>query len=99
MVQGEGIATYMDFAVNDNKLSFVNTLTGASVNVEGDLKTATFGAAVDPLPPDDPTPVDPEPAPAKKGCNGAIASIALATSVPALMGVTVLFFRKRKGGK
>ena len=40
-----------------------------------------------------------KPAPAKKGCNGAIASIALATSIPALMGVTVLFFRKRKGGK
>ena len=100
MVQGEGIATYMDYAVNDNKLSFVNTLTGASVDVKGDLKTATFGAMVDPLPDDpEPAPIDPEPAPSKGGCNGAIASIALATSIPALMGAAVLFFRKRKGGK
>ena len=100
MVQGEGILTYMDYTVTDNNLSFVNTLTGASVSVKGDLKKATFGAMVDPLPDDpEPTPVDPEPAPAKKGCNGAIASMALVVSVPALMGASLLFFRKRKGGK
>ena len=70
------------------------------MDVRGDLKTATFGAMVDPLPDDpEPAPVDPEPAPSKGGCNGAIASIALATSIPALMGAAVLFFRKRKGGK
>ena len=100
MVQGEGVAVYMDYAVADNKLSFIDTRTGASTSVSGDLKKATFGAMVDPLPDDpEPTPVDPEPTPAKKGCNGALASMALVISAPALMGASLLFFRKRKGGK
>ena len=36
---------------------------------------------------------------AKKGCNGALASMSLIISIPALMGATILFFNKRKGGK
>jgi len=41
----------------------------------------------------------PQPAP-KKGCNGALASVGLMISVPALLGASVLFFKKRKeGGK
>ena len=39
-------------------------------------------------------------APAKKGCKGAIAAVSTIVAIPALMGVAVLFLKRRKeGGK
>ena len=39
-------------------------------------------------------------APAKKGCNGAIAAVSTIVAIPALMGAAVLFLKRRKeGGK
>ena len=40
------------------------------------------------------------PAPSRSnGCGGSVGVVSLAIALPALMGTTVLFFRKRKGGK
>ena len=124
IIQGAGIETYMDYKVDaSNNISFINTLTGATIAVKGDL-TLTKYKATGEVPPD-PQPVDPDtsssvpPAPSssepgssssseqpqpqpepKKGCNGALASVGLIISIPALMGASVLFFKKRKeGGK
>ena len=125
IVQGSGLETYMDYTVGaNNNISFINTLTGATIAVKGDLTITKYKATG--VVPDDPTPVDPdtsssipststptsesseqgsgsssEPAPQpKKGCNGALASVGLIIGIPALMGASVLFFKKRKeGGK
>ena len=102
IVQGAGIETYVDFSVNaDNKLSFTNVNTGASINIKGDIKKSNFPvdptyAPIEDDPVEEP-PVDPRPD--RKGCGSAIASLSLIICVPALMGAAVLFFRKRKGGK
>ena len=100
LVQGPGIATYMDFSVgSDNKLSFINTNTGLPAEVDGSYVKTNFPAVIDTIPDIEPD-VEPEPArPDRKGCGGAIASLSLIIAVPALMGTTVLFFRKKKGGK
>ena len=99
MVQGPGIETYMDFVLSsDNKLSFIDTNTGLAVAVDGEYVKANFPALIDSIPDVEPD-VEPEPAPVRKGCGGALASLSLIVAVPALMGASILFFRKKKGGK
>ena len=123
IVQGANLQVYMDYTVGaDNKITFINTLTGASINVKGDLTLSKYKATGEVIPDDPPEPVDPDssssipessseqssqpssssstPAPSKNGCNGALATMSVAIAIPALLGATVLFFRKRKeGGK
>ena len=88
LVQGADIDTYIDFRVdNDNKVTFFNANTGENVQINSKYIKANFPAVV----------VEEEPV--KKGCNGAIASVTLAMSIPAIAGAALLFFRKKKGGK
>ena len=109
VVQGTGISVNYDYRLgSDNKVSFFNCYTGASVNVKGDLKLTKYNA----LPGLNSTPSLQNPdatvnliqgsvaKSSASGCSGAIASLGAIICVPALMGATVLFFRKRKeGGK
>ena len=98
MVQGPGIEAYMDFQVNDGVLSFIDTNKGTPVTVDGEYVKANFPAVIDSIPeivPDE----EPAPAPVRKGCGGAIVSTSIIMVIPALMGASLLFFRKKKGGK
>ena len=109
IVQGTGIGVNLDYELNDNNgVSFFNCYTDASVTVKGDLRLTRF-AATD-VGDGEPTPINPEAAidliqgmtakSGASGCSGAIASLGAIICAPALMGATVLFFRKRKeGGK
>ena len=101
VVQGTGINVNFDYALtSDNKLSFVNTLTNTGVSVKGDVRVTRFAATGEVE--DNVTASrtgNVNTATASKGCNGALASLSLTICIPALMGATVLFFRKRKGGK
>ena len=128
IVQSTGLEAYHDFSVANNKVSFINTLTGMNADVKGDLKYSKFAATGQPIYdepeettpaeeveiPDSSAPASSEPAssnpaessssepaaPAKKGCNGALASMSIIVGLPALMGAAVLFLKKRKeGGK
>ena len=128
IVQSTGLEAYHDFSFANNKVSFINTLTGMNADVNGDLKYSKFAATGQPIYdepkeeapaeevaiPDSSAPVSSEPAssnpadssssepaaPAKKGCNGALASMSIIIGLPALMGAAVLFLKKRKeGGK
>ena len=95
MVQSADLDTYIDFRVDgDNKVTFVNVNTGETVQINSKYVKSNFNAVID---------YDPEkqPEPAKKGCNGAIASLSLIIGAPALMGASLLFFKKKKekGGK
>ena len=99
MVQGMGIEAYMDFQVSDaGVVSFVDTNKGLPVEVDGQYIKANFPAVIDSIPEVDPD-EDPAPAPARKGCGGAVASVSIIMAIPALMGASLLFFRKKKGGK
>ena len=93
MVQSVDLDTYIDFRVDgDNKVTFVNVNTGETVQINSKYVKSNFNAVID---------YDPEkqPEPAKKGCNGAIASLSLIIGAPALLGASLLFFKKKKGGK
>ncbi len=95
MVQSADLDTFIDFRVgDDNKVTFVNVNTGETVQINSKYVKSNFNAVID---------YDPEkqPEPAKKGCNGAIASLSLIIGAPALMGASLLFFKKKKekGGK
>ena len=95
MVQSADLDTYIDFRVDgDNKVTFVNVNTGETVQINSKYVKSNFNAVID---------YDPEkqPEPAKKGCNGAIASLSLIIGAPALMSASLLFFKKKKekGGK
>ena len=106
MVQGTGISVNHDFTLAaDNKVSFVNTNTGASENVKGDVRLTKFAATG---PANTPAPTNPSQtvvipeatAAAKSGCNGALATLSLTIAIPALMGASLLILKKRKeGGK
>ena len=90
MIQGSDLDTFIDFKVGeDNKVTFVNTNTGENVQIDSRYVISNFNAVID----YDPT------KPAKKGCNGAIASLSLIIGAPALLGASLLFFKKKKGGK
>ena len=59
IVQGEGVEVYMDYSKSaDNKLSFINTLTGASEKVTCGLLISKFASNGEVLPPE---PVPPTP--------------------------------------
>ncbi len=90
MIQGADLDTFIDFRVGeDNKVTFVNVNTGENVQIDSKYVKSNFNAVIDPN------------EPAKKGCNGAIASLSLIIGAPALMGASLLFFKKKKekGGK
>ena len=90
MIQGPDIDTFIDFTVDENnRVTFVNANTGENVQIDSRYVISNFNAAID----YDPT------KPAKKGCNGAIASLTLIIGAPALLGASLLFFKKKKGGK
>ena len=94
MVQSADLDTYIDFRVDDdNKVTFVNVNTGETVQINSKYVKSNFNAVIDYDP--DQQPVEP----AKKGCNGAIASLSLIIGAPALLGASLLFFKKKKGGK
>ena len=99
MVQGQGLEVYMDFQVDNGTVSFIDTNRGTPVQVDGEYIKANFPAVIDSIPeiiPDEePEPVRPD----RKGCNGAIVSTSIIMVIPALMGVSLLYFRKKKGGK
>ena len=109
IVQGSGIASYTDYSLSqDGKLSFTNTNTSKPMSVKGDVKISTF-SAMDYNFPNIPTDVD-DAIPAQDtfsnsetlrggGCHGSIATLGALICIPSLMGATLLFFRKRKGGK
>lgn len=105
MVQGTGISVNHDFTLAaDNKVSFVNTNTGASEKIKGDVRLTKFaatGPANTPAPTNpSQTVVIPEATAAKSGCNGALATLSLTIAIPALMGASLLILKKRKeGGK
>ncbi len=106
MVQGTGISVNHDFTLAaDNKVSFVNTNTGASEKIKGDVRLTKFAATG---PANTPAPTNPSQtvvipeatAAAKSGCNGALATLSLTIAIPALMGASLLILKKRKeGGK
>ena len=59
IIQGANIETYMDYKVGaNNKVSFVNTLTGATITVKGEMTIAKYKATG--TVPVDPTPVNPD---------------------------------------
>ena len=94
MIQGADLDTFIDFTVGeDNKVTFVNVNTGENVQIDSRYVKANFNAVIDYDP--DQKPVEPT----KKGCNGAIASLSLIIGAPALLGASLLFFKKKKGGK
>lgn len=108
VVQGTGINVSYDYELNNNQVSFFNCYSHASVTVASDLKLTRYAA----LPANAAAPVVQNPnetidlvqgmtaKSGASGCSGAIASLGAIICVPALMGATVLFFRKRKeGGK
>ena len=109
IVQGVGLSVNHDYRLgSDNKVSFFNSYTGANVQINNDLVLTKYNAL--PGTGNVPTVQNPdatinliEGTAAKSsasGCSGAIASLGVIICVPALMGATVLFFRKRKeGGK
>ena len=109
IVQGVGLSVNHDYRLgSDNKVSFFNSYTGKSVQINNDLVLTKYNAL--PGTGNVPTVQNPdatinliEGTAAKSsasGCSGAIASLGVIICVPALMGATVLFFRKRKeGGK
>lgn len=105
MVQGTGLSVNHDFTLAaDNKVSFVNTNTGASEKIKGDVRLTKFaatGPANTPAPTNpSQTVVIPEATAAKSGCNGALATLSLTIAIPALMGASLLILKKRKeGGK
>ena len=71
----------------------MNVNTGENIQIDSRYVKANFNAVIDYDP--DQQPVEP----AKKGCNGAIASLSLIIGAPALLGASLLFFKKKKGGK
>ena len=94
MIQGADLDTFIDFRVDaDNKVTFVDLRTGENVQIDSRYVISNFDAVIDYNP--DEQPVEP----AKKGCNGAIASLSLILGAPALLGASLLFFKKKKGGK
>lgn len=94
MIQGADLDTFIDFTVGeDNKVTFVNVNTGENVQIDSRYVKSNFDAVIDYDP--DQKPVEPT----KKGCNGAIASLSLIIGAPALLGASLLFFKKKKGGK
>lgn len=94
MIQGADLDTFIDFRVDaDNKVTFVDLRTGENVQIDSRYVISNFDAVIDYNP--DEQPVEP----AKKGCNGAIASLSLIIGAPALLGASLLFFKKKKGGK
>ena len=106
VAQGAGLNVNYDFTLGDNNsISFVNTITGASVSVKSAVKVTKF-AAVDPA--DIPIIVTPEVvinnATAQTnnvlGNNAALfITLGIVICSMTVIGVSVLFFRKRKGGK
>ena len=99
MVQGADVDSYMDFRVgDDNKLTFVNTNTGENIQLDSKYVKTNFPAVIDYVPTEEPAEPEPEKT-SKKGCGGAVASLTLVISIPALMGASLLFFKKKKGGK
>ena len=92
LVQGADIEPFMDYKVDENnKITFVNVNTGEDVVLSSKCVKTNFQAVIDDIPE--------ETKPAKKGCNGAIASLTLIIGAPALVGASLLFFKKKKGGK
>ena len=95
-VQSEGIEAYMDYNIgSDNKISFVNTNTGAPVSFNAQIKINNYQATDN----GDPGDAEPNKPSSKKGCGGSLAAMSLVIAVPALMSASILFFRKKKGGK
>ena len=105
MVQGAGVNVYHDYTLSaDNKISFVNTLTGASDKVKGDIRLTKFaatGAATNPAPtnPSQTVVIPEQGAAATSNGNIAIIIVSVAVGATALIGASLLVFRKRKGGK
>ncbi|MBQ6731046.1 MAG: S8 family serine peptidase [Bacilli bacterium] len=109
VVQGTGLSLNIDYRLgSDNKVEFFNCYSGKSVDVKGDLKLTRYAAL--PGTANSPSVQNPEATinliqgtvaeGRRSSCNGAIASLSAIICIPALMGATVLFFRKRKeGGK
>ena len=94
MIQGADLDTFIDFRVDaDNKVTFVDLRTGENVQIDSRYVISNFDAVIDYNPNEQPV------EPAKKGCNGAIASLSLIIGAPALLGASLLFFKKKKGGK
>ncbi len=59
IVQGEGVETNYDFTVSaDNKVTFVDTLTGETVAINSNLKLAKYAATGEPIY-EDPKPEEP----------------------------------------
>ena len=105
MVQGTGVIVYHDYTLTaDNKLSFVNTNTGAQEKVKGDVKVTRFaatGAANTPAPtnPSQTVVISEQTTAAKANGNIAIVIVSVAVGAIALIGASLLVFKKRKGGK
>lgn len=107
MVQGTGVSVNNDFVLTaDNKLSFINTNTGAQEAVKGDVKLTKFAATG---PANTPAPNNPSqtvtiPENGSANTNNVnvtlIVTVSVAVTAIALATVSVLIFRKRKeGGK
>ena len=105
-VQGTGIGVNLDYTLTESKeLSFVDSYTGASANVKGNIKVSIFDAAN--VANDNPNTMVPgisidvpESGNTQSANNAAIIiTLAVVICVPAIAGASVLFFRKRKGGK
>ena len=87
LVQGPDFETYMDFKVDENnKVTFTNTIDGSAVEINNKYVRTNFAAASYEIK-------------KKAGCGGAIASLTLIASATTLMGVSLLFLKKKKGGK
>ena len=82
MVQGPDIDTFIDFKVENNKVTFINANTGETVQIDSRYVKTNFGSAI-----------------SGKGCSGSIVSLPIIICAPILVGASLLFFRKKKGGK
>ena len=108
-VQGEDLQVYADYTIGaNNKLTFINVNTGAPIKGIGQVTVTTYGETE----PGEETIVEPDAqggdsenpsgmaaSSSSKGCSGSIATLSTIICIPSLMGATLLFFRKRKGGK
>ena len=87
MVQGNKVMPSYNFSYQNGTLKFFDE-NGLEIEVSGKILVNGFEASV-----------DVNPVVIKNGCGGSIATLSAVIAVPSLMGITLLFYRKKKGGK
>ena len=90
-VQGANVGAGLDFTYENGVLSFTDA-TGQLVDVTGKILINGYPASSN-------IPVKPDNNGSNKGCNGSIATLSTLIAIPSLMGISLLFYRKKKGGK